>query len=65
MTAPSLPDKVAEALRNATDRPEIATSELIALRVDLQIYVERSDRLDRLAQLMPVVRAPTLVPQTR
>jgi len=49
-----------EALRNAraTDRPEIGTSELI----DLQIYVERSDRLDRVAQRMPAVRAPTLVP---
>jgi pentapeptide repeat protein len=35
---------------------------LIALRVYLQIYVEHSDRLDRLAQSMSVVRAPTLVP---
>jgi Pentapeptide repeats (8 copies) len=35
---------------------------LIALRVYLQIYVEHSDRLDRLARSMSVVRAPTLVP---
>src|SRR5262249_8371332 len=34
---------------------------LIALRVYLQIYVEHSDRLDRLARSMSVVRAPTLV----
>jgi Pentapeptide repeats (8 copies) len=32
------------------------------LRVYLQIYVEHSDRLDRLAQSVSVVRAPTLVP---
>ena len=39
---------------------------LIALRIYLQIYVEHSDRLDRLARSMSVVRAPTLVPlQTR
>jgi hypothetical protein len=35
---------------------------LIALRIYLQIYVEHSDRLDRLARSMSVVRAPTLVP---
>lgn len=35
---------------------------LIALRVYLQIYVEHSKRLDRLAQRVPVVRAPNLVP---
>jgi hypothetical protein len=35
---------------------------LIVLRVYLQIYVEHSDRLNRVAQRMPVVRAPTLVP---
>src|SRR5262245_52538282 len=35
---------------------------LIALRVFLQIYVEHSDRLDRLARSMSAVRAPTLVP---
>jgi uncharacterized protein YjbI with pentapeptide repeats len=35
---------------------------LIALRVYLQIYVEHSDRLDRLARSLAVVRAPTLVP---
>src|SRR5262252_6599661 len=35
---------------------------LIALRVYLQIYVEHSDRLDRLARSVAVVRAPTLVP---
>src|SRR6266516_3766743 len=34
---------------------------LIALRVYLQIYVEHSDRLDRLARSVSVVRAPTLV----
>jgi hypothetical protein len=34
---------------------------LIALRVYLQIYVEHSDRLDRLARSGSVVRAPTLV----
>jgi uncharacterized protein YjbI with pentapeptide repeats len=35
---------------------------LIVLRVYLQIYVEHSDRLDRLVQLVWAVRAPTLVP---
>jgi len=35
---------------------------LIALRVYLQIYVEHSDRLDRLARSVSAVRAPTLVP---
>ncbi len=35
---------------------------LIVLRVYLQIYVEHSDRLDRLARSMSAVRAPTLVP---
>src|SRR5215472_8257119 len=35
---------------------------LIALRVYFQIYVEHSDRLDRLARSVSVVRAPTLVP---
>jgi hypothetical protein len=35
---------------------------LIALRVYLQIYVEHSDRLDRLARSVSVLRAPTLVP---
>jgi hypothetical protein len=35
---------------------------LIALRVYLQIYVEHSYRLDRLARSVSVVRAPTLVP---
>jgi hypothetical protein len=35
---------------------------LIALMVYLQIYVEHSDRLDRLARSVSVVRAPTLVP---
>lgn len=35
---------------------------LIVLRAYLQIYVEHTDRLDRIAQRMPVVRAPTLVP---
>src|SRR5262245_4025048 len=35
---------------------------LIVLRVYLQIYVEHSDRLDRLARSVPLVRAPTLVP---
>jgi hypothetical protein len=34
---------------------------LIVLRVYLQIYVEHSERLDRIARRMPVVRAPTLV----
>ena len=35
---------------------------LVVLRVYLQIYVEHSDRLDRLARSVSVVRAPTLVP---
>jgi hypothetical protein len=35
---------------------------LIVLRVYLQIYVEHSDRLDRLARAVSIVRAPTLVP---
>ena len=35
---------------------------LIVLRIYLQIYVEHSDRLNRIAQRMPVMRAPTLVP---
>ncbi len=35
---------------------------LIVLRVYLQIYVEHGDRLDRLAQSVPLMRAPTLVP---
>jgi hypothetical protein len=35
---------------------------LIVLRIYLQIYVEHSERLDRIARRMPVVRAPTLVP---
>jgi hypothetical protein len=35
---------------------------LIVLRVYLQIYVEHSNRLDRLARSVSVVRAPTLVP---
>jgi hypothetical protein len=35
---------------------------LMVLRVYLQIYVEHSNRLDRLAQLMPLMRAPLLVP---
>ena len=35
---------------------------LIVLRVYLQIYVEHSGRLDRLARSASVVRAPTLVP---
>jgi uncharacterized protein YjbI with pentapeptide repeats len=35
---------------------------LIVLRVYLQIYVEHSGRLDRLAQSVSVVRPPTLVP---
>ena len=35
---------------------------LIVLRIYLQIYVEHSTRLDRIAQRMPVVRAPTLAP---
>lgn len=35
---------------------------LIVLRIYLQIYVEHSERLDRLAHSMPVPRAPTLVP---
>ena len=35
---------------------------LIALRAYLQIYVEHSDRLDRLARSVPLMRAPILVP---
>ncbi len=35
---------------------------LIVLRIYLQIYVEHSDRLDRLARSMSIARAPTLVP---
>src|SRR5215831_3695732 len=35
---------------------------LIVLRLYLQIYVEHSDRLDRLARSVSAVRAPTLVP---
>jgi uncharacterized protein YjbI with pentapeptide repeats len=35
---------------------------LIVLRIYLQIYVEHSDRLNRIAQRMPVVSAPTLAP---
>ena len=35
---------------------------LIVLRVYLQIYVERSNRLDRLARSGSIARAPTLVP---
>src|SRR6516164_5598680 len=35
---------------------------LILLRVYLQIYVEHSERLDRLARSVSAVRAPTLVP---
>jgi hypothetical protein len=35
---------------------------LIVLRVYLQIYVEHSDRLDRLARAVSAVRAPNLVP---
>jgi uncharacterized protein YjbI with pentapeptide repeats len=35
---------------------------LIVLRIYLQIYVDHGDRLDRLAQRIPLVRAPTLVP---
>ena len=35
---------------------------LIVLRIYLQIYVEHSNRLSRIAQRMPVARAPTLVP---
>jgi uncharacterized protein YjbI with pentapeptide repeats len=35
---------------------------LIVLRIYLQIYVEHGDRLNRVAQRMPVARAPTLVP---
>jgi hypothetical protein len=35
---------------------------LIVLRVYLQIYVEHSDRLDRIARRLPLVRAPTLMP---
>jgi Pentapeptide repeats (8 copies) len=35
---------------------------LIVLRIYLQIYVEHGNRLERIAQRMPVVRAPTLLP---
>jgi uncharacterized protein YjbI with pentapeptide repeats len=35
---------------------------LIALRAYLQIYVDHSDRLNRLARSVPLTRAPTLVP---
>src|SRR5215470_13509361 len=35
---------------------------LIMLRVYLQIYVEHSDRLDRLGRSLMAVRTPTLVP---
>jgi uncharacterized protein YjbI with pentapeptide repeats len=35
---------------------------LIVLRVYLQIYVEHSERLDRLARSMSIMRAPMLVP---
>src|SRR5215831_21025678 len=35
---------------------------LIMLRVYLQISVEHSDRLDRLARSVPLMRAPILVP---
>ena len=35
---------------------------LIGLRVYLQIYVEHSERLDRLARSVSAVRAPTLLP---
>src|SRR6185436_350396 len=35
---------------------------LIVLRVYLQIYVEHSARLDRLARSVSAVRAPSLVP---
>jgi Pentapeptide repeats (8 copies) len=35
---------------------------LIVLRTYLQIYVEHSDRLDRIARSVSIVRAPTLVP---
>ena len=35
---------------------------LIVLRIYLQIYVEHSDRLNRIVERMPPVRAPTLVP---
>ena len=35
---------------------------LIVLRIYLQIYVEHSDRLNRITQRLPMVRAPTLVP---
>jgi hypothetical protein len=35
---------------------------LIVLRIYLQIYVEHGDRLNRIAQRMPIARAPTLAP---
>jgi hypothetical protein len=37
-------------------------SVLIVLRVYLQMYVEHANRLDRLAESVSLVRAPTLVP---
>ena len=40
----------------------LGPSALIVLRVYLQIYVEHGGRLDRLAESVSVVRAPTLVP---
>ena len=35
---------------------------LIMLRIYLQIYVEHSERLERLARSMSIARAPMLVP---
>ena len=35
---------------------------LIGLRIYLQIYVEHSERLERLARSMSIARAPMLVP---
>src|SRR5262245_48357517 len=40
----------------------LGPSVLIVLRFYLQMYVEHGDRLDRLAESVSVVRAPTLVP---
>src|SRR5262245_11916924 len=40
----------------------LGPSVLIVLRLYLQMYVEHADRLDRLAESMSLVRAPTLVP---
>jgi hypothetical protein len=40
----------------------IGPTVLIVLRVYLQIYVEHQRRLDRIAQLIPAGRAPTLTP---